>query len=71
MCTGGGADKGYALLKYERQEDASHAIEACQNGLTVLEQRLDADYAFVRPPHMAAPVRARRDPRARSPSPMR
>ncbi|WFD35451.1 proteasome regulatory particle subunit [Malassezia cuniculi] len=65
--------KGYALLKFEHQDEASRAIEACKNGLTLMEQQLDADYAFVRAPLVApgAGRPARRDVRERSPSPMR
>lgn len=63
--------KGYALLQYEKQEEARQAIDACKNGLTLLEQPLDADYAFVQPPRSAPAHGRRRVERARSRSPMR
>ncbi|KAI3625156.1 hypothetical protein CBS9595_000517 [Malassezia furfur] len=63
--------KGYALLQYETQNEAHKAIEACKAGLTLLEQPLSADYAFVQPPRGAAPHARRRVERARSRSPMR
>lgn len=63
--------KGYALLQYETQNEAHQAIEACKAGLTLLEQPLNADYAFVQPPRGAAPHARRRVERARSRSPMR
>lgn len=62
--------KGYALLQYETQEEARQAIDACKKGLTLLEQPLDADYAFVQPPRHV-PHAPRRAARARSRSPMR
>ncbi|PWN96767.1 hypothetical protein FA09DRAFT_310462 [Tilletiopsis washingtonensis] len=46
--------KGYALLEYETQSEASKAIAGCAAGLTLLEQPLQADFAFVRPPTRAA-----------------
>ncbi|KAL4398872.1 nucleic acid binding protein [Malassezia pachydermatis] len=65
--------KGYALLQYETQQEARDAIEACQKGLTLLEQPLEADYAFVQPPKHSLSARStRRAPRReRSLSPMR
>ncbi|WFD20352.1 proteasome regulatory particle subunit [Malassezia caprae] len=65
--------KGYALLQYETQAEAENAIAACKKGLMLLEQPLDADYAFVRPPSYAADLDARisRRARDRSLSPMR
>ncbi|WFD29079.1 hypothetical protein MSPP1_000084 [Malassezia sp. CBS 17886] len=65
--------KGYALIQYEAQEEARAAIDACRDGLTLLDQRLEADYAFVQPPQGAqwgARSRGGRG-RARSRSPMR
>ncbi|KAK0529498.1 hypothetical protein OC834_001701 [Tilletia horrida] len=75
--------KGYALIEYETNDEARAAIEACNEGLTLLEQPLKADFAFVRPPSVAvkgtaapgAPRRgamgARVAGRARSRSPTR
>ncbi|SHO78945.1 Similar to S.cerevisiae protein IST3 (Component of the U2 snRNP) [Malassezia sympodialis ATCC 42132] len=67
--------KGYALLQYETQAEAESAIAACKRGLALLEQPLDADYAFVRPPSYAADLGARGARRGgardRSLSPMR
>ncbi|WFD24119.1 proteasome regulatory particle subunit [Malassezia equina] len=67
--------KGYALLQYETQAEAENAITACKKGLTLLEQPLDADYAFVQPPSHASGMDARRsrchNARDRSASPMR
>ncbi|KAK0553771.1 hypothetical protein OC846_000419 [Tilletia horrida] len=45
--------KGYALIEYETNDEARSAIEACADGLTLLEQPLKADFAFVRPPTSA------------------
>ncbi|CAO1627153.1 unnamed protein product [Jaminaea pallidilutea] len=42
--------KGYALLEYDQRSEAKEAIEACRNGLTLMEQKLGADWAFVKPP---------------------
>ncbi|EPQ31246.1 uncharacterized protein PFL1_01431 [Pseudozyma flocculosa PF-1] len=42
--------KGYALIEFETHEEAKAAVEACANGLTLLDQPLKADFAFVRPP---------------------
>ncbi|CAD6904380.1 unnamed protein product [Tilletia caries] len=38
--------KGYALIEYETNDEARAAIEACSDGLTLLEQPLKADFAF-------------------------
>ena len=65
--------QGYALIQYDTQEEAHKAIDACKKGLTLLEQPLDADYAFVRPPQFAPGARDghRYSRRERSRSPMR
>ncbi|WFD28015.1 hypothetical protein MNAN1_003023 [Malassezia nana] len=65
--------KGYALLQYETQDEADRAIHATKNGLQLLEQPLDADYAFVQPPLHAtfSDTRGSRRARDRSLSPMR
>lgn len=67
------SQQGYALLQYETQEEADRAILATKNGLQLLEQPLDADYAFVQPPHHAtfSDTRGSRRARDRSLSPMR
>ncbi|SPO30699.1 related to Y14, exon junction complex [Ustilago trichophora] len=41
--------KGYALLEFAEQEEAQAAIQACSEGLTLLDQDLKADFAFVKP----------------------
>ncbi|SPO31046.1 related to Y14, exon junction complex [Ustilago trichophora] len=65
--------KGYALLEFAEQEEAQAAIQACSEGLTLLDQDLRADFAFVKPPSGGAAARgagsrraANRD-RSRSP----
>lgn len=65
--------QGYALIQYDTQEEAHKAIDACKKGLTLLEQPLDADYAFVRPPQFEPGARGghRYSRRERSRSPMR
>ncbi|KAN0062568.1 hypothetical protein ACQY0O_005100 [Thecaphora frezii] len=42
--------KGYALIEFETHDEAKAAIDACAQGLTLLDQALKADFAFVRPP---------------------
>lgn len=65
--------QGYALIQYKTQQEAENAIDACKRGLTLLEQPLDADYAFVQPPKQPPHARggSRRPARERSLSPMR
>ncbi|KDN53284.1 RNA-binding domain-containing protein [Tilletiaria anomala UBC 951] len=46
--------KGYALIEYETNAEARTAIHACETGLTLMEQELKADFAFVRPPALAS-----------------
>ncbi|KAK5085763.1 hypothetical protein LTR05_005051 [Lithohypha guttulata] len=41
--------KGYVLIEYPTQAEASAAIKAL-NGTKLLEQTISVDYAFVRPP---------------------
>ncbi|KAL9933800.1 hypothetical protein V8E36_007458 [Tilletia maclaganii] len=55
--------KGYALIEYETNDDARAAIEACNEGLELLEQPLKADFAFVRPPSTAVKGTAGAAPR--------
>ncbi|CAO1638483.1 unnamed protein product [Sympodiomycopsis kandeliae] len=70
-----GYAKGYALLEYEHYDDAKDAVDTCssEEGLALMEQNLQADFAFVKPPHQqnqnGRSVRgvASRDHRARSP----
>lgn len=42
--------QGYALIEYETSAEAKTAIHACETGLTLMDQELKADFAFVRPP---------------------
>lgn len=42
--------QGYALLEFDTQEEAQEAIQACKDGLTLLEEELKADFTFVKPP---------------------
>lgn len=42
-------DQGYALVEYATHADAKSAIEQA-NGSTLLDQVLECDFAFVRPP---------------------
>ncbi|EMD39167.1 Y14 protein [Gelatoporia subvermispora B] len=60
--------KGYALVEYETMADAQAAIEGA-SGTTLLEQTLQCDYAFVRPPP-SGPKKGRGG-RGRSASPTR
>ncbi|MCO5571949.1 hypothetical protein L7F22_025700 [Adiantum nelumboides] len=45
--------KGYALVEYTTYEEATAVIEACKEGLTLMDKPLKADFAFVRPPALA------------------
>ncbi|KAJ7230495.1 RNA-binding domain-containing protein [Mycena pura] len=60
--------KGYALVEYETMNDAQAAIDGA-SGTTLLEQTVQCDYAFVRPPP-SGPKKGR-GPRGRSASPAR
>ncbi|KAJ7308534.1 RNP containing family member [Mycena albidolilacea] len=60
--------KGYALVEYETMNDAQRAIDGA-SGTTLLEQAIQCDYAFVRPPP-TGPKKGR-GPRGRSASPNR
>ncbi|KAH8104060.1 RNA-binding domain-containing protein [Cristinia sonorae] len=63
--------KGYALVEYETMGEAQAAIDGA-SGTTLLEQTLQCDYAFVRPPP-TGPKKGRggREGRGRSASPSR
>ncbi|PIL25169.1 transporter [Ganoderma sinense ZZ0214-1] len=62
--------KGYALVEYETMAEAQAAIDGA-SGSTLLEQQLQCDFAFVRPPP-AGPKKGRgREGRGRSASPSR
>ncbi|KAF7317706.1 Y14 protein [Mycena kentingensis (nom. inval.)] len=60
--------KGYALVEYETMNDAQAAIDGA-SGSQLLEQTIQCDYAFVRPPP-SGPKKGR-GPRGRSASPRR
>lgn len=60
--------KGYALVEYETMNDAQAAIDGAA-GTMLLEQAIQCDYAFVRPPP-TGPKKGR-GPRGRSASPSR
>lgn len=60
--------KGYALVEYETMTEAQAAIDGA-SGTTLLEQEIQCDYAFVRPPP-SGPRRGRAA-RGRSASPGR
>ncbi|KAJ6485664.1 RNA-binding domain-containing protein [Mycena sanguinolenta] len=60
--------KGYALVEYETMNEAQRAIDGV-SGTMLLEQAIQCDYAFVRPPP-SGPKKGR-GPRGRSASPSR
>ncbi|KAJ3729983.1 RNA-binding domain-containing protein [Lentinula guzmanii] len=60
--------KGYALVEYETMTEAQAAIDGA-SGTTLLEQTIQCDYAFVRPPP-SGPKKGRPH-RGRSASPNR
>lgn len=60
--------KGYALVEYETMAEAQAAIDGAA-GTPLLEQAIQCDYAFVRPPP-SGPKKGR-GPRGRSASPSR
>jgi RNA-binding protein 8A len=63
--------QGYALVEYETMTDAQAAIDSA-SGSQLLEQEIQCDYAFVRPPP-SGPKKGRggREGRGRSASPGR
>lgn len=42
--------KGYALLEFSSLSEANQAIDACKDGLTLMDKELKAGFAFVQPP---------------------
>lgn len=60
--------QGYALVEYETHEEAKNAIEKT-SGTTLLEQELQCDFAFMRPPPSGPKGRGNRQGRNRSASP--
>lgn len=65
-------EQGYALIEFATNAEAKTAIHACEENLTLMDQRLFADFAFVRPTARKIKGRAaRRAARARSRSPGR
>ncbi|KAF7333136.1 RNP containing family member [Mycena venus] len=60
--------KGYALVEYKTMNEAQRAIDGA-SGTTLLEQAIQCDYAFVRPPPTGR--KKGRGPRWRSASPIR
>ncbi|TFK52032.1 RNA-binding domain-containing protein [Heliocybe sulcata] len=60
--------KGYALVEYETMAEAQAAIDGA-SGSTLLEQTVQCDYAFVRPPPSGP--KGGRGRRGRSASPSR
>ncbi|KAH7885766.1 hypothetical protein F5I97DRAFT_1875228 [Phlebopus sp. FC_14] len=62
--------KGYALVEYETVQEAKAAIEGA-SGTPLLEQVIQCDYAFVRPPPSGPKKGRGREGRGRSASPSR
>ncbi|KDQ50708.1 hypothetical protein JAAARDRAFT_41802 [Jaapia argillacea MUCL 33604] len=62
--------KGYALVEYETMAEAQGAIDGA-SGTTLLEQPIQCDYAFVRPPPTGPKKGRGRGGRGRSASPSR
>ena len=63
-------DQGYALVEYETMAEAQAAIDGA-SGTTLLEQTLQCDFAFVRPPPTGPKKGRGREGRGRSASPSR
>lgn len=62
--------QGYALVEYETMAEAQAAIDGA-SGTQLLEQTLQCDYAFVRPPPSGPKKGRGREGRGRSASPSR
>lgn len=67
----GSSLKGYALIEYPTLDEARAAIDGAHN-TKLLEQTIEVDFAFVRPPPGKgkggrAPVKGRARSRSRSP----
>ncbi|KAI0796224.1 Y14 protein [Abortiporus biennis] len=62
--------KGYALVEYETLAEAQAAIDGA-NGTQLLEQPIQCDFAFVRPPPTGPKKGRGREGRGRSASPSR
>ncbi|KIK97342.1 hypothetical protein PAXRUDRAFT_825022 [Paxillus rubicundulus Ve08.2h10] len=62
--------KGYALVEYETMPEAQAAIDGA-SGTPLLEQVIQCDYAFVRPPPTGPKKCRGREGRGRSASPSR
>lgn len=62
--------QGYALVEYETMAEAQAAIDGA-SGTTLLEQPIQCDYAFVRPPTAGHKKSRGREGRGRSASPSR
>ncbi|KAI6014034.1 hypothetical protein PISMIDRAFT_685575 [Pisolithus microcarpus 441] len=62
--------KGYALVEYETMAEAQAAIDGA-SGTPLLEQVIQCDYAFVRPPPSGPKKGRGREGRGRSASPGR
>lgn len=59
--------KGYALIEFENYEDAKKAIDE-SNGTELLEQAIQADFAFSKPPPGFEPDNKKNNRRSASPS---
>jgi RNA-binding protein 8A len=62
--------QGYALVEYETMTEAQAAIDGA-TGTQLLEQEIQCDYAFVRPPPSGPKKGRGREGRGRSASPSR
>lgn len=62
--------QGYALVEYETLAEAQAAIDGA-NGTQLLEQPIQCDFAFVRPPPTGPKKGRGREGRGRSASPSR
>lgn len=60
--------KGYALVEYEKRSQAEDAIKDA-SGSTLLDQTIQCDFAFVKPPTLPQQPKAASQRRGRSASP--